>query len=671
VRWSRRASHHRRVDAHGAAGTRARRQRGVAPAAALSRLVPSTHLRSSAANGFSERTAVAPNGDARARRGGGYACRAGAVTGDASPAPPSLFTFVRPLWVWFTLAGLAQLGAAGVYLLTPRAFGACLDSIAGGSGSFVSALLSLATLYALQSVWTFLQSWLLLNATERLSASLREACFASLLRKPLALFDERAAGELISRTSTDVAAVRVAVESAAKACRAAAEVIGAIAVLALMSPALTVTTLGCAPVAAALGKTFGEKVKALSKIAMDSLAETQAIAEESVASVSTVKSFTREAIMEERFAAASARSRALAEGIAVKQGALEALVRTLGNLVALAILGYGGSLVSQSMLSIGQLTSFIIYSLYISTAFGTLATSFADFKRAEGSGTRVFELLASKAEVEVPETGGDGRETGEEIEEWSIEFDDVSFRYPARPEVLVLDGVSFKAPAGKTTALVGASGSGKSTIAALVQRFYDVESGQIRFGGRDARSLPLKRLRENVGVVSQSPALFTMTVADNIRIGSESATSAEVQAAAEAANVSGFALDLPEKLDTPLGPGGALLSGGQRQRVAIARALLKDAPVLILDEATSALDSTSEREVQKALSGLGPGRTCLVIAHRLQTVREADHVVVLENGVVIEEGSYQDLAGRRGGSFAEMLRNADSSAPREDAALVR
>jgi ABC-type multidrug transport system fused ATPase/permease subunit len=420
-----------------------------------------------------------------------------------------------------------------------------------------------------------------------------------------------------------------------------------------MSFQLTLVALSIAPIAVLLSQRFGARVKSLSRATAEALADSAAVADEAVTNVRTLKSFVREAAAATRYERRADRAYRLASRIAVATGMLDGLTRAAGNIGALAILSFGGALVAAGRMSVGQLTSFVIYTLYISSALGTLSTCYAELKRAEGVGARLFALLRREPSIAAPVSAVAGEVAPSltlPVAPMRLTLRGVSFRFPSRGG-LVLTDVDIDVAPGQVTALVGPSGSGKSTVAALLQRFYDPEAGAVLLNGRDIREFDPAWLRRNVATVSQEPALFNSSIADNIAMGApegRAVTRADIAAAARAANAHDFIMAFPAGYDTPLGERGVSLSGGQRQRLAIARAILKDAPVLLLDEATSALDMTSEGLVQEALERLTRGRTTLVIAHRFAALRNAATIVVLDGGRVVERGSHAQLVAANG-----------------------
>jgi ATP-binding cassette subfamily B protein len=611
------------------------------------------------------------------------------------PRPPrsmSLFEglapVAAPLWPHLALALTAQLLGACVFLATPRAFGRVLDAVAsaGGSGvaaasGFRGAVFALGLLYAGQCVAAFFQAWSLGAAAEKVSLRLRCAAFRAIMRQDVAFFDASASGELVSRLTTDVAQIQASLQSTARGARAIVEALGALAVLSLTSFKLTLVALSVAPVAVLLSQRFGARVKSLSRASAEALADSASVADEAVTNIRTLKSFVREGAAATRYERRAERAYRLAGRIAVATGLLDGLTRAAGNAGALTILSFGGALVAAGELSVGALTSFVIYTLYISSALGTLSTCYAELKRAEGTGARLFALLRREPSIAAPadaaaaaaaadaalaaadgamESDPDADEDDPASPYYSeaasapvpmrLTLRNVSFRFPSRGG-LVLDDVDIEVAPGQVTALVGPSGSGKSTVAALLQRFYDPEAGAVLLNGVDIKELDPAWLRRSVATVSQEPALFDASIADNIAMGAppgRTVTRAEIAAAARAANAHDFIAAFPAGYDTPLGERGVALSGGQRQRLAIARAILKDAPVLLLDEATSALDMTSEGLVQEALERLTRGRTTLVIAHRFAALRNAATIVVLDGGRVVERGSHSQLVAANG-----------------------
>ncbi|MEX1308963.1 MAG: ATP-binding cassette domain-containing protein, partial [Candidatus Sulfomarinibacteraceae bacterium] len=381
----------------------------------------------------------------------------------------------------------------------------------------------------------------------------------------------------------------------------------------------------------------GRRMSKIAREAQDALARANEAAEEVIAGIRTVRSFSREEAENDRY------SERVWDSFRVSRRRIRLMAVFVGTMTmaafgsVAAVLWFGGRMVMTGEITVGELTSFILYTLIVAMALSALADLWSDFARARGASERIFELLDREPVVDAG--------SGETVESviGSITFEGVSFAYPVRPESPVLDAIDLALEPGTVTALVGPSGAGKSTVAALMLRLYDPVEGVVRLDGADLKRLDARWLRTRIGTVAQEPVLFSTSIAANIRYGRPEATDEEVEAAARAAHAHEFILGLPDGYATEVGERGVRLSGGQKQRVAIARALLKDPPILILDEATSSLDAESESLVQDALERLMTDRTSLVIAHRLSTVRNADRVVVLEDGRVVESGTHDRL----------------------------
>jgi ABC transporter fused permease/ATP-binding protein len=556
-----------------------------------------------------------------------------------------LVGLARPEWPTLAVATVALGVGSGMNLLYPMAVQWMVDAITGAAvgWTFNQAALVLLGAFAVQSVFAMLRAWLFTVAGERVVTRLRLDLYRALLSKDVAFFDGTRTGELTSRLSSDTTVLQNTVTvNVSMALRFGVGAIGGGALLVYQSPRLALLAMGIVPVVAVGAALYGRSLRRLSGEVQDALARSTEIAEESLGGIRTVRSFAREGLEIARYTAAVDESFRLAARRALLSGLFAGGAGFAGYAVLGGVVWYGGHLVLDGRMTVGELTAFLLYTLTVAMSLGALSGLYGDFMKAVGASERVFQLLDERGAIEGSAAGRLPEVRGE------IAFRGVRFRYPTRPDVTVLDGVDLTLRAGEVVALVGPSGSGKSTVAALVARFYDPSEGEITLDGASLRTLDPSWVREQVGAVSQEPVLFATSIAENVRYGRPGATDDEVRAALRAANALDFVLSFPEGLATLVGERGVRLSGGQKQRIAIARAVLKDPRVLVLDEATSALDTESEHLVQEALERLMRGRTTLVIAHRLSTVRDADRVVVLEHGQVVEQGRHEELVARDG-----------------------
>jgi ABC-type multidrug transport system fused ATPase/permease subunit len=502
-------------------------------------------------------------------------------------------------------------------------------------------------------------------AGERGVRRVRERLYRSLLSQDIAFFDASRTGELVSRLGSDCATIQSLVAAnVSMAFRNVITALGALALLFFTSGRLTLVMLLVVPPVAIGGVAYGRKVRALARRYQDALADASHVAEESLSAIRTVRAFNAESAETARYeratgdAYAAARKRAFA-GSGFMGGA------AAGGYVAMAVvLGYGGTLVAKGTLTAGSLTAFLVYTLLIAMSLGSLADLWAEAMKGLGAADRVFALMDRVPEMPISlapfdsaaaspplrsgRTGQVSGRTGDAECEGRIAFEGVDFSYPTRPDIEVLSGMDLTISSGEVVALVGASGAGKSTVAALIGRLYDPTGGRILLDGWDLRELDPAWLRAQIGVVPQESVLFSASIEENVKYGRPGAAHEDVVAACRAAHADAFVRTFPEGYATTVGERGQQLSGGQRQRIAIARAVLKDPRILLLDEATSALDAESEALVQDALEKLMHGRTALVIAHRLSTVARADRVVVLEGGRVVESGAHAALMARPG-----------------------
>lgn len=571
-----------------------------------------------------------------------------------APRPPDarlrkilarLLSLARPEWKRLALGTVFLALGSGLGLVFPQAIRVILDEALGGGDRALidKAALVMAGVFALQGVAMALRYVLFSTAGESVVARLRSDLYARLIQQEVGFFDERRTGELTNRLASDTTVLQNTVSAnVSQALRNLATAIGGTALLLYTSASLTVLMLAVVPPVALGAVVYGRRVRGLSRDVQDALARASEIAEESLSGLRTVRAFAAEPTETRRYAQAVNASFELARRRVKLGGTFMGVTSFLVFGAACVVLWYGGRMVFDGSLSIGELTQFLVYTIMVAFSLGGLTDLWADFMRAAGAADRVFELI--DREPRIPLTGG---RTLERIE-GRIDFEHVDFAYPTRPDVPVLTGLDLSLQPGEIVAVVGPSGAGKSTLAALLTRMYDPSSGRVMLDGSDLRELDPSWLRRHVGVVSQEPILFSCSIAENIRYGRMDASEAEVEEAAQAANAHGFVTSFPQRYDTLVGERGIQLSGGQKQRVAIARAVLKDPRLLVLDEATSALDAESEHLVKEALDRLMRGRTTLVIAHRLSTVVDADRVVVLDGGRIVQVGTHDALLREEG-----------------------
>ncbi len=473
---------------------------------------------------------------------------------------------------------------------------------------------------------------------------LRQAVFERVLRQDAQFFEANSTGRLMSSIMNDIDKIQVAVSHIlADFLRQSFTTVALLWVVLQQDWRLALISLTVLPFVLLPTARLGRRIRRTTRTAQDDAAELNQILQETISGHQVVKTFGAEDAEANRFLAAARRLRASNLRYIMQQAIASPLIELFGAVTIVALLTYARQQIKTGAMTTGEFTSFVIALLMLYEPVKRLTGIHNIFQQALGASQKVFDYLDREQAV---------RDRPHAVKlarfEQAIELDDVSFCYPGAPERTVLDGIALELKRGEVLALVGSSGAGKTTIANLVPRFYDVTSGAIRIDGQDLRDLQLASLREHISIVSQDTFLFNDTVANNIRYGKRKARDEELWAAARSALAEEFILRLPDGYDTIIGERGHKLSGGQRQRLAIARALLKNAPVLILDEATSHLDSESELLVQRALENLMADRTVLVIAHRLSTVRRADRIVVLDNGRIAEAGTHDELLGRGG-----------------------
>ncbi len=556
-----------------------------------------------------------------------------------------LLGFLRPYRLRLAIAASALLVASGSVLLLGNGLRLVIDQgfLAADAQALAKTLGLMLGVVALLAVASALRYYQVTWIGERLAADLRQRVFDHLLTLEPGFFESasegRAAGEIASRLTADTSVLQSLFGSSVSlALRNMVMLIGAVVLMLLTQPWLSALVLVGIPATLLPIVWYGRRVRRLSRTSQDHVAELGRYAEEALSGIQTLQAFTHEAEDKRHYGERVDQ----AFGSAVARTRQRAWLTGVAMLVVFTAVGVmlwqGGLAVLNGTMSAGELSAFIFYAVLAAGAVATLAEVAGDVQRAAGAAERLLELLDTQPAISSPTPS-------QELplpRQGAITLDNIRFTYPTR-NTPALSGFSVHIHAGERVAVVGPSGAGKSTLLALLLRFYDPQQGCVTLDGVDIRRLALATLRSTLGLVAQSPVLFSGSVAENLRYGCPTATEAQLRLAAEDANALSFIEALPQGFDTPLGPSGVQLSGGQRQRLAIARALLKDPAVLLLDEATSALDAESERLVQKALDRLMQGRTSIVIAHRLATVVNADRLLVLQDGRLVASGTHAAL----------------------------
>ena len=575
-----------------------------------------------------------------------------------------LLVFIRPYRKHFTIAMVGVLVSSGLGLVFPRIMGSLVDSaLLPSIGDSASRLDSIALLllgvFLAQGAFNYLRIYFLSAMGEGIVADLRSHVYAHIMTLPVKFFDSRKTGEITSRLTSDVSVVQSTVSSSlASAISQAITLIGGLVLMFVASVTLSALVLSFLPITIVAAAIFGRRLRRISRDYQDKVADANASAEEAIAANRVVKWFTAEETEIHRYVSKVQESYRVALRRARLRALFSPFVQFVGYGTIALVMWIGGRQVLNGSLTAGELVTFLLYTLTVAGAIGAFTGLYGSLQEALGASQRIFELLGEQSGIEDPLTpitlaAVEGR----------IAFEGVGFRYSDR-DIDVLVSMNLEVAPGEVVALVGPSGAGKSTIVQLIPRFFDPTSGRILIDGVDLRDLRLRDLRSHMAAVPQETQLFSGTIMENLLMGKPDASPAEVQAAAAAANAHDFIETFPSGYDTIVGERGVKLSGGQRQRVAIARALLNDPRILILDEATSSLDSESEATVQEALDHLMEGRTTLVIAHRLSTVRNADRLAVIDEGRIVQEGNHEELLAQ-GGLYADLyhLQFRDGSEP--------
>ncbi|WP_417721598.1 ABC transporter transmembrane domain-containing protein [Salipiger sp.] len=563
-----------------------------------------------------------------------------------------LWPFMAPYRGMIVLATLALMLTAAVSLTLPLAVRRVVDNFNAEDGLldlYFGAALAIAALLA---VGTALRYALVTRLGERVVADIRKAVFDRVIGLSPVFYENVMTGEVLSRITTDTTLIQSVIGSSVSiALRNALMFLGGLVLMLFTSAKLTGMVLLLVPVVIVPILTLGRKLRKLSRENQDWIAASSGNAAEALSAVQTVQAYTHETISRAAFGEVTEKAFDAARRRLWTRALMTAIVIFLVFTGVVCVLWIGAWDVRAGEMSAGALVQFVIYSVMVAGAVASLSEIFGELQRAAGATERLVELLQVEDAVQDP---AEPRALTEPVR-GEIVFDGVTFSYPSRPGVRALDAIDLVIRPGETVALVGPSGAGKTTIVQMIQRFYDPDGGTVRLDGLALTGLSRDAFRKHMALVPQDPVIFAATARDNIRFGRPDATDAEIEAAARAAAAHDFIAALPDGYGTGLGERGVMLSGGQKQRIAIARAILRDAPVLLLDEATSALDAESERAVQQAVDRLAEGRTTIIVAHRLATVKKADRIVVMENGRIVAQGGHDALVAE-GGLYARLAR---------------
>lgn len=564
-------------------------------------------------------------------------------------------------WKLAAAVGFLTVSSA-VTMSAPFLLGQVIDTIYT-SGSDAETMTASLTSLCIMLTGVFLcggaanaaRVYLMQTSGQQIVRNLRASVFSSILRQEVAFFDRNKTGELINRLSADTAVVgRSITDNLSDGLRAVAQAAAGVSMMFYVSPNLASFVLLIVPPMAGLAVVYGRYLRSISKQTQDALAQATQLAEERISNMRTVRAFGKELSEVNTYIQKTDHVLDLAKKEAVLRAGFFGVTGLSGNLMILSVLYKGGLLMASQHMTVGELSSFLMYTFWVGISIAGLSSFYSELMKGFGAGSRLWELLDRKPELPLSE----GLVLPVDQLKGRLEFCDVSFAYPTRKEAPIFQNLSLLVPAGSIMAVVGPSGSGKSTLVSLLLRLYDPDTGVITIDGHDIRDLNPYWLRGLIGTVSQEPVLFSCSIRDNIAYGTvdpDAVTTEDIHQAARDANAYGFIQAFPKGFDTVVGEKGVLLSGGQKQRIAIARALLKNPKILLLDEATSALDAENEFLVQEALERLMEGRTVLIIAHRLSTIQNANAVAVLDQRHIAECGQHTELLGNREGLFRRLM----------------
>ncbi len=605
----------------------------------------------------------------QAGRPGGFGPRPGGRGGPVVK-PKNFKATLRRIWKFvgtqrkrLTIVFLFILADALITLTGPYIIGEAIDSMTASNGTvqfrmLEIMILALTAAYLTDGVLTFLQSWFMAGVSQRIVGNLRTTLFDKLQKLPLSFFDSRPHGEVMSRLSNDIDNVSNTIsQSTTQLMSGTIAIVGSLTMMIILSPILTLATLITVPLVYILGKTITKKTSVLFKDQQAQLGKLNGHIEETISGIHVVKAFNHEAKAIHEFNTVNDKLYEVGLRAQIYSGFLMPLLAVINNIGFAAVAIVGGVLAVKGHITVGVIASFLSYSRQFVRPLNEMANTYNILQSGVAGAERVFEVLDEKEEpadlpdaIELKDTKG------------HVVFDDVTFGY--RPDVPILKNISFVSEQGSSTALVGPTGAGKTTIVNLITRFYDIPSGTIYIDGRDIKEYTRDSLRRCFGIVLQDTYLFSGTIKENIKYGKSDATDEEVEMAAKMANADAFIKRLPKKYETELSENGGNLSQGQRQLLAIARVILAKPSILILDEATSSIDTRTELHIQDALLNIMEGRTSFIIAHRLNTIRDADTIMVIDHGEIVEQGSHDKLIERQGTyyqMFYNQFRNMEGS----------
>ncbi|MFN6073948.1 MAG: ABC transporter ATP-binding protein [Fluviicola sp.] len=586
------------------------------------------------------------------------------LTKDSYSKARGIFQYLKPYRTEYSIGWIFLVLSTSIGLVFPILLGQLLGAGGQTKTSMAEAIklidlsnintvaIALFILFGAQAIFSYFRVVLFTNVTEKTLRDLRADVFKRLIYLPMDFFNKTTVGELTSRLSSDVTQIQETLRTTvAEFFRQSIMIVGGIIAMLFISWKLSLIMLATVPIITIVAVLFGKYIRRLSKEAQDQTAKANSIAEESLSGITNVKAFTNEMYAFKRFYSAIEEIRALNVKSGLWRGLfISFMVFCMFGAVVFII--WQGLLMTQGpnpTLATGDLYSFLMVTLLMAASIGSLPDFYSSIQKSIGATEKLMTLISEVSENDIHKGKEKPVITGE------IEFRNVHFSYPQRANMVVLDGINFSIKTNQTLALVGTSGGGKSTIASLVLNYYQAQEGEIYFNEMRQELIDLEYLRQQIAIVPQEVILFDGTIYENILFGNPTASKEEVIEASKKANAFTFIEQFPEQFETPVGDRGIQLSGGQKQRIAIARAILKDPAILILDEATSALDAESEKVVQEALDNLMKGRTSIVIAHRLSTIRNADKILVIQNGKVVESGIHTDLLAKEG-IYSDLVR---------------